>query len=86
MVLVVGTCDALLPGMASRFDQPSSDDTTVYDMTDEEYLDWSQEDAPLEYDGPTCIYCGEPLPDGATDYCSALCACYADKDNAKDRL
>jgi len=40
---------------------------------------------PPEYDGPTCIYCGEPLPYGATDYCSALCACYADKDNREDR-
>ncbi len=40
-----------------------------------------------EYDGPACIYCGEPI-DGLDDnepFCSALCACYADLDNREDR-
>ena len=38
-----------------------------------------------EYDGPVCCYCGEPLPADTTDYCSALCACHADRDNREDR-
>ena len=29
---------------------------------------------------PLCLWCSEPLPDTSTDYCSALCACYAEKD------
>lgn len=33
----------------------------------------------------TCSYCGEPLPANETDYCSALCACYADRDNQEGR-
>lgn len=47
-----------------------TDDTAIYD-----------------YDGPVCIYCGEPLPtdDCGDCYCSALCACYAERDNADDR-
>lgn len=51
--------------MARLFDQPSSDDTTVDDYVPE----------------PTCYFCGEPLPEGETDYCSSLCAAYAARDN-----
>lgn len=48
----------------------------------------SDDTQPWEYDGPVCAYCGEPAPDDSNDtpYCSALCACYADRDNQEDRL
>lgn len=42
-----------------------------------------------EPEGPTCVYCGEPInplfADENDNYCSSLCACYADKDNEEDR-
>lgn len=44
---------------------------------------------PEEYNGPVCSYCGEPAPDDNDThhpYCSALCACYAERDNLEDRL
>lgn len=48
-------------------------------------FDLSADGAPTpEYDGPTCYYCGEPMPFPAVEldiYCSALCACYAERDN-----
>lgn len=64
--------------MARLFDQPSSDDTTIDDydpLTD------------ADYEGPSCIYCGEPCAhlDDSEPYCSALCACYAERDNREDR-
>lgn len=39
------------------------------------------DDAPPE---PTCYFCGEPLPNGETDYCSSLCAAMAERDNQND--
>jgi hypothetical protein len=71
--------NALLGRMASKYDQPSSDDTTLWDMTPDEYLEWSQED------GPLCAFCDRPLPEGETDYCDAICAAMADRDNLEDR-
>ena len=41
-----------------------------------------------EYDGPVCIYCGDPTPvlDDYEPYCSALCACYASLDSMEDDI
>lgn len=54
------------------------------------------DDALPTYDGPTCYYCGDPIIEPRTrtigivlepsNYCSALCACYAERDNLEDRL
>ncbi len=58
--------------MRSRYDQPDSDDTTA-------------DDRPYDdYDGPLCIFCDRSLPDGETDYCDALCAAMAARDNEYD--
>ncbi len=50
-------------------------------------IDLSADEPIAEYDGPTCIYCGEPCAvlDNHEPFCSALCACYADIDNMEDR-
>ena len=56
--------------------------------TDRAYCDGLAPDEPIaEYEGPACIYCGEPIAelDNNEPYCSALCACYADLDNREDR-
>ena len=41
------------------------------------------DDTPEEPE-PTCNYCGEPLPAGETDYCSALCSNYAIQDSEEN--
>lgn len=72
-------CDGLAP-----------DDSEACDVgdvgTDAEYTR-ADDDACGEYHGPTCIYCSGPIHelDNNEPYCSALCACYADRDNQEDR-
>lgn len=56
--------------------------------TDPAYCDGLAPDEPVdEPDGPTCTYCSAPIPwlDNNEPYCSALCACYAARDNQEDR-
>lgn len=55
--------------------------------TDPAYCDGLAPDLD-EPEGPRCIYCGELIPwlDNNEPYCSALCACYAMRDNEDDRL
>ena len=38
-----------------------------------------------DVDGALCFWCDAPLPAGETDYCDALCAAMADRDNMEDR-
>lgn len=85
--------------MANRYDYPSSDDTTVDDFEpltddDSERVDVGDvgtvgDDTPLadyaDTDGPFCVFCDRPLPEGETDYCDAICSNLADRDNREDR-
>ena len=51
--------------------------------TDPDYCNGlrAADDAPLYTIVPTCFFCGEPLHDATSDYCSSLCACYAERDS-----
>ena len=59
----------------SRYDYPDPGQ-------DRDYCDGLSADEP---DAPLCLWCNEPLPADQTDYCSALCAYYAERDNQEDR-
>ena len=60
---------AYIRGMSSKYDYPDPG-------TDPRYCD-SISDPP---DGPTCLWCGAPLPEGETDYCSSICSIHAEMD------
>jgi len=55
------------------------------DAREENRRDFDLSDAPAEYEGPLCCFCDSPLPYGETDYCDALCAAMAHRDNEEDR-
>lgn len=75
--------------MASRYDYPSSDDTTADDFEpltdDSEACDRGDVGTVGDYEGPLCKWCDRPLPDGETDYCDAICVIQAERDNREDR-
>lgn len=73
----VGAPNAVLGGMTSKFEYPDPG-------TDPAYCDGLtafDDDAP---EPPRCLWCGEPIDD-AYAYCSALCACYAERDSFEER-
>jgi len=70
--------------MASRYDyrDPGTDPTYCDGLAPDE-------DTPLadyaDTDGPFCLWCDRPLPEGQTDYCDAICVIQAERDNREDR-